>query len=78
MPKDRFLAGANESLERNLNRNETTIFASYRLIGAILFFGGAGYLLDRSLETGPWLLLVGLLIGVSVGLVGIARLIRRH
>jgi F0F1-type ATP synthase assembly protein I len=78
MPIDRFLARANESLERNLNRNESTIFASYRLIGAILFFGGAGYLLDRSLETAPWLLLFGLLIGVTIGLLGIVRLIRRH
>ena len=77
MPNDRFLAGANESLERNLNKNESTIFASYRLIGAIFFFGGAGFLLDRSLETSPWLLLLGLLTGVSAGFLGIARLIRR-
>ena len=78
MLKDRFLARANESLETNLNSNESTIFASYRVIGAILFFGGAGYLLDRSLETGPWLVLLGLLAGVTVGLLGIARLIRRQ
>ncbi len=31
------MADANESMERNLTRNESTIFASYGLVGAILF-----------------------------------------
>ena len=65
MPKrpvsNRFIAGANRSMEEILTRNERSIFASYRLVGAILLFGAAGYLLDRWLITTPWLLLVGLL-----------------
>lgn len=80
MPDDsgrRFLADANESMGRNLARNESTILASYRLIGALLFLGGAGYLLDRWLETAPWLLLLGLAVGTSVGLVGLYRLVHR-
>jgi F0F1-type ATP synthase assembly protein I len=80
MPNDagrRFVADANESMERNLTRNESTILASYRLIGALLFLGGAGYLLDRWLETAPWLLLLGLTVGVGVGFVGLYRLVRR-
>ena len=65
-------------MEENLTTNEPTIFASYRLIGAIFFFGGGGYLLDRWLGTSPWLLLVGLLVGVCVGFFGLIRLIRRR
>ena len=80
MPNDsrrRFLADANESMERNLTGNESTILASYRLIGALLFLGGAGYLLDRWLDSAPWLLLLGLAVGAFVGFVGLYRLVRR-
>ena len=81
MPKrssDRFIAGANRSLEEILTRNERSIFASYRLVGAILLFGGAGYLLDRWLLTTPWLLLVGLITGVAVGFLGLIRVVRKR
>jgi F0F1-type ATP synthase assembly protein I len=48
---------------------------SYGLIAAILVLGGAGYLLDRELGTSPWLLLAGLLAGMSIGFYGLRRLI---
>jgi F0F1-type ATP synthase assembly protein I len=41
--------------------------ASYTLIGAILLLGGLGYGFDRWRDTGPWGLLVGLLLGIVVG-----------
>ena len=72
------MADANESMERNLTRNESTIFASYGLVGAILFFAAAGYLLDRWLDSGPWLLLGGLLTGLAVGFFGLLRAVRRR
>jgi F0F1-type ATP synthase assembly protein I len=72
------MADANESMERNLTRNESTIFASYGLVGAILFFAAAGYLLDRWLDSSPWLLLGGLLTGVAVGFFGLLRAVRRR
>ena len=72
------MADANESMERNLTRNESTIFASYGLVGAILFFAAAGYLLDRWLDSRPWLLLGGLLTGVAVGFFGLLRAVRRR
>jgi ATP synthase protein I len=75
---NRFIAGANRSMEEILTRNERSIFASYRLVGAILLFGAAGYLLDRWLQTTPWLLLLGLLAGVAVGFIGIIKVTRRH
>ena len=72
------MADANESMERNLTRNESTLFASYGLVGAILFFAAAGYLLDRWLDSSPWLLLGGLLTGVAVGFFGLLRAVRRR
>jgi F0F1-type ATP synthase assembly protein I len=41
--------------------------ASYSLIGAVLLLGGLGYLLDKYLNTRPWLLLAGLFLGIAVG-----------
>ena len=81
MPKrqvsSRFIAGANRSMEEILTRNERTIFASYRLVGAILLFGASGYLLDKWLMTTPGLFVLGLLTGVTVGFLGLFRLMRR-
>jgi F0F1-type ATP synthase assembly protein I len=73
---DPILGGA-KSMEDNLTRNEPTVFASYGLIGAILLFGGAGYFLDRWLDTAPWLLLAGLGAGVIVGFARLYGLVRR-
>jgi F0F1-type ATP synthase assembly protein I len=71
-------ARANESMENNLIRSESRIFASYGVVGAILLFGAGGYLLDRWLDTGPWLLLLGLLMGLSIGFFELVRAARQH
>ena len=76
MDKNQILAGANESMENNLTRNESSIFASYGLVGAILLFGTFGYLLDRWLDSGPWLLVCGLLTGLAFGFIGLIRAVR--
>ena len=49
------------------------MMAGYTLIGAILLFGGIGYLIDQWMQTSPWLLLVGLLAGVVVGFYELAK-----
>ena len=78
MRSDRdFLAGANRSMEDNLTRDEPAIFTSYGLIGSILFFGGAGLLLDHLMGTSPWLLLAGVAIGCVAGFLGLYRLLHR-
>ncbi|HKW02541.1 MAG TPA: AtpZ/AtpI family protein [Vicinamibacterales bacterium] len=41
--------------------------AAYTLVGAIVMLGGGGYLLDRWLNTAPWGVFVGLLLGIAVG-----------
>ena len=76
--KDHVTAHANEAMETNLSRNESTIFASSGLVGAILLFGAAGYLLDRWLYTSPWLLLVGLLTAMAIGFFGLLRAVGRR
>jgi F0F1-type ATP synthase assembly protein I len=47
--------------------------ASYTLIGGILLLGGGGYLLDARWGTGPWLLVVGLVLGIVVGFYEIVK-----
>lgn len=78
MKKHHVMADANESMASNLTRNEPTIFASYGLIGAILLFGAAGYLLDRWIDSSPWLLLLGLGTGVAIGFFGLLRATRQR
>jgi F0F1-type ATP synthase assembly protein I len=77
MDDDNFLGRTNAAMGENLERNEPQIFTAYWLIGAILFFGGAGYLMDRWLDSSPWLLLIGLAAGVATGSFGLIRLARR-
>ena len=74
-PGDR--ARANEVLQDNLQRAEPRIVASYALIGAILLFGGLGYVLDRWLASGPWGLLTGLLVGCLIGFANLIVSLRR-
>jgi F0F1-type ATP synthase assembly protein I len=41
--------------------------ASYTLIGAIALLGGLGYAIDAWRGTGPWGLVIGLVLGIIVG-----------
>lgn len=72
-----FQSKANKALQDTLSRNEPRIIAAYGLIGAILLFGGIGYVLDRWWKTAPWLLLAGLLAGVVIGFLDLIRRVRR-
>jgi F0F1-type ATP synthase assembly protein I len=49
--------------------------AAYTLVGAILGLGFIGWLLDRHFGTAPLWLAAGLLLGVFVGLYGLARVV---
>jgi F0F1-type ATP synthase assembly protein I len=52
------------------------MMSAYGLVGAIVCFGAAGYLLDRWLDTAPWLLLTGLIVGMVVGFLVLLQLVR--
>jgi F0F1-type ATP synthase assembly protein I len=76
---DRFRTSgrANRALQDNLDRNESRIFASYGLIGAILLLGGVGFALDRWAGTSPWFLLIGLAGGIACGFLQLVRSVSR-
>jgi ATP synthase protein I len=46
------------------------------LVAATVVGAGLGYGLDRWLGTTPWLLIVGLFLGATAGLLGIIRLVK--
>ena len=64
-----------EQFQRNVARAGPAAAASYSLIGAILLLGGIGYALDSWLGNAHWFLLAGLLLGLVVGFVDLARVV---
>jgi F0F1-type ATP synthase assembly protein I len=58
---------AAKSLQENATRAGSAAGASYTLIGAIILLGGLGYAFDAWRGTGPWGVVIGLLLGVVVG-----------
>jgi F0F1-type ATP synthase assembly protein I len=71
------LAKSLRFVQEGLRRSGAVKLAGYKLIAAILAFGGIGYALDRWLEASPWFLVGGLLLGVVVGFVELARIVWR-
>jgi F0F1-type ATP synthase assembly protein I len=69
---------ANKALQDSLDQNEPRIVASYALIGAILLLGGVGYAVDWWRGTSPWLLLVGLTVGILFGFYNLVASLRRR
>ena len=65
-------------LQENLRRSGPAVVAGYTLIGAIALLGGLGYAIDQWLDTAPWFLVSGLLLGVVVGFYELAKLVFRR
>lgn len=74
----RFLARSLRVLQENLRNTGPAMAAGYTLPASMLVFGGVGFLLDRWLETPPWLLLAGLGLGIVVGFAELARIVWRR
>lgn len=70
---DPFLGKSLQFLQENIRSSGPAAAASYTLIGAILFLGGIGYLIDRWQNTSPWFLLTGLVGGLAVGFYELAK-----
>lgn len=89
MPEDRqhdgrrlfkFLAlpPSNKFLQDNLDRGTPSILASYALNGAVIVFGGLGYLLDWYFDTAPWFLIGSLSMGITFGFYNLLRTTRQE
>ncbi len=48
------------------------------LVAPMLVLGAVGFVLDRRLGSGPWLLLGGLLVGMAAGFVNFFRLVLKQ
>jgi F0F1-type ATP synthase assembly protein I len=72
-----FLARSLKALQENFRRAGPAAAAGYTLMGSILLLGGIGYAVDRWRGTSPWFLLIGLLLGLVVGFLELAKLVFR-
>jgi F0F1-type ATP synthase assembly protein I len=72
-----FLAKSLRSMQENIRRAGPAVVAGYTLIAALLVLGGIGYALDVLFQSSPWLLVAGLLTGIVVGFVQLARIVWR-
>ena len=55
---------------------EQTMSVGYGVIGAFIVFGVVGYLLDRWLNTAPWLFVLSVVVGAAIALYGVSRLLK--
>ena len=69
------LERAAKSFQENVTRAGPVALGSYTLIGAIILFGGIGYVVDRWQGASHWFLLGGLLLGLIVGFYELAKVV---
>jgi F0F1-type ATP synthase assembly protein I len=74
----RSLGRSLRTLQKSVQRAGPAAAASYSLIGAILVFGGIGYLCDRWFGSEPWGLVSGLMLGVVTGFYKLAKAVWRR
>lgn len=77
MGEDSFLTRSLSYFQKVVRASGPAAAASYTLIGAVIFFGAIGLLLDKKFDTAPILLLVGILLGLVVGFYELAKLVWR-
>ncbi|HEY8461641.1 MAG TPA: AtpZ/AtpI family protein [Blastocatellia bacterium] len=65
---------SDESQQSKLRQTLTvvTLFSS-NILGGLL----VGYLLDRWLDTGPWMVITGIVLGLASAIVGLIRVLNR-
>jgi F0F1-type ATP synthase assembly protein I len=64
-------------MQDSLRKAGPAVAAGYTLMGAIALLGGIGYAVDAWRGTSPWFLVTGLLLGIVVGFVQLAKIIFR-
>ncbi len=73
--RESLIVRTSKSFQDNAERAGPAAGASYTLIGAILLLGGIGYALDSWRGGSHGFLLAGLVLGVIVGFVDLARVV---
>jgi F0F1-type ATP synthase assembly protein I len=64
--------GGSEQSKLALALTVVTLFSS-NILGGIL----VGYLLDRWLNTGPWMVITGVVLGLTSAIIGLVRVLNR-
>jgi F0F1-type ATP synthase assembly protein I len=70
-----FLAKSLRYMQESLRKSGSAAVAGYTLLAALLLLGGIGYALDAWLGASPWFLVSGLLLGIVVGFIELAKII---
>jgi ATP synthase protein I len=64
--------GGSEQSKLALTLMVVTLFSS-NILGGIL----VGYFLDRWLNTGPWMVITGIVLGLTSAIIGMVRILNR-
>ena len=66
------MSDSSEQSKLALTLTVVTLFSS-NIIGGII----VGYLLDRWLNTGPWMVITGIVLGLTSAVIGLVRILNR-
>jgi F0F1-type ATP synthase assembly protein I len=66
------MSDGSEQSKLALTLTVVTLFSS-NILGGIL----VGYLLDRWLNTGPWMVITGIVLGLTGAIIGLIRIMNR-
>jgi ATP synthase protein I len=66
------MSDGSEQSKLALTLSVVTLFSS-NILGGIL----VGYLLDRWLNTGPWMVIIGIVLGLTIAIIGLIRIMNR-
>lgn len=72
MPPGDLMSDGSEQSKLAQALTVVTLFSSNILGGIIV-----GYLLDRWLNTGPWMVITGIVLGLTSGIIGLVRILNR-
>ncbi len=61
-------------MQESLRKSGPAAAAGYTLLGSILLLGGIGYAIDAWRGTSPWFLISGLVLGLIIGFVELAKI----
>ena len=75
--RDDYFIRSFQYFQKIIKQSGSAATASYALIGGVLLMGLLGYFLDNWLGTKPWLLFIGLMLGLFSGFYQLAKTVWR-